>query len=184
MRKRCSRLDDTTGLAGIVKLFRPGDLVYSLLAGSSFYGVVSCVEDKANKIVVMWPGGRTCQHDPDEIALYALADESVRRHWRNTVGEELNESVVARVASSYIPEDYSNLRSRRAIYYMKSPRVYRRNRFERESGELNCPRCRQDGMQREPFQRGVHIYICPSCGFKITTDKLKDGPDEFEMLSE
>lgn len=182
MKKRCSRLDETTGLAGIIDLFSPGDLVYSILAGKSFYGVVAYVDKKANKIVAMWPGGRSCQHDPDEIALYPIADESIRRRWRNTVGEELNKSVVAKIANEFMPEDYSNLRSRRAIYYMKSPRVYRKNKFEKETGELNCPRCRDDVMSRESFQRGIYIYICPSCGFKITTDKLKDGPDEFEEM--
>jgi predicted RNA-binding Zn-ribbon protein involved in translation (DUF1610 family) len=62
--------------------------------------------------------------------------------------------------------------SRRALYHKQRGRVYQRSQSEAQADTLKCPRCKEDGMEKEPFTKGVHMYRCPSCGWKITTDKL------------
>jgi predicted RNA-binding Zn-ribbon protein involved in translation (DUF1610 family) len=64
------------------------------------------------------------------------------------------------------------LRSRRAVYHKERGRIYQRSKSESETGSLICPRCGASGMEKQPFTKGVGIYVCPSCGWKITTDKI------------
>ena len=61
---------------------------------------------------------------------------------------------------------------RRAVYHNERGRIYRRTRLEGDSSVLICPRCKSDGLELQPFTKSVKIYICPECGWKITTDKL------------
>jgi hypothetical protein len=65
----------------------------------------------------------------------------------------------------------AKLRSRRAVYHRERGRVYKRTRYEIQNGVLVCPRCRGEA-ERQPFTKSVKIYICPDCGWKITTDKV------------
>jgi predicted RNA-binding Zn-ribbon protein involved in translation (DUF1610 family) len=61
---------------------------------------------------------------------------------------------------------------RRAVYHKQRGRVYQRSQAEVQADTLKCPRCGEEGMEKEPFTKGVHMYRCPGCGWKITTDKL------------
>lgn len=68
--------------------FIAGDFVTPLDHGISttntFYGVVSHVDKKANKVVVEWNGGRVAQHDPQDLSLYAvlMGAEQIQRRFR------------------------------------------------------------------------------------------------------
>jgi len=64
------------------------------------------------------------------------------------------------------------MRSRRAVYHKQRGRVYQRSRVEVENETLRCPRCGEDGMEKESYTKGIYMFRCPSCGWKITTDKL------------
>jgi predicted RNA-binding Zn-ribbon protein involved in translation (DUF1610 family) len=84
--------------------------------------------------------------------------------------EDLHEESLENVVKASI--DYTNLHSRRAVYHKEKGRVYQMSKSESETGTLRCPRCKQEGLERQPFTRGVGIYVCPSCGWKITTDNI------------
>jgi predicted RNA-binding Zn-ribbon protein involved in translation (DUF1610 family) len=66
--------------------------------------------------------------------------------------------------------DYSELRSRRAMYWGAPDRVYRLTRTEQENGNAVCPKCKKE-MQKEPFTKSDKLYTCQSCGFKVPTSK-------------
>lgn len=71
----------------------------------------------------------------------------------------------------------TGLRSRRALYHKLPGRVYQRSLQEQNEGMLYCPRCRKQRHRRvllglNPYTKSEKIYICPACGWKITTDKL------------
>jgi len=65
---------------------------------------------------------------------------------------------------------------RMAAYHADKGRIYRRTQLERQMDMMICPRCRPDvvEMEKQPFVRGVGIWVCPGCGWKITTDKVMD----------
>ena len=65
----------------------------------------------------------------------------------------------------------AQLRSRRAMYFKEKGRVYKTTRGENTTGLVVCPKCRAD-MDLQPFTKSTKIYICPECGFKISTDKI------------
>jgi ribosomal protein L37AE/L43A len=63
----------------MIGLFKPGDIVSSVITGSvPFWGVVMRVEPKVNKVVVAWGGGSEVQHDPDEIQQALFVDGATR----------------------------------------------------------------------------------------------------------
>jgi len=85
--------------------------------------------------------------------------------------------VLARKLSVEALEYSQNQKGRRmAVYHRMRGRIYRRTKFERENDTLVCPRCRPDlvEMEKQPFVRGMGIWVCPKCGWKITTDKVID----------
>jgi len=65
---------------------------------------------------------------------------------------------------------------RMAVYHGGPGRHYRRTRRERDEDVAYCPRCRPElvEMELQPFTRGIGIWICPECGWKISTDKVTD----------
>jgi len=83
------------------------------------------------------------------------------------------QGIVAKInrIASKVADPYCNLQSRRAVYHHEVGRVYRRSQGEVEKDTCVCPKCKSD-MERQSFIRGVKIYICPDCLWKITTDKL------------
>ena len=89
---------------------------------------------------------------------YALKEESVKAVRKASAGE--------------------GRRMRTAVYFKERGRVYKRTRRERADEVMNCPRCRPDlvEMEKQPFTRGVGLWVCPNCGWKITTDKVIDEP--------
>jgi predicted RNA-binding Zn-ribbon protein involved in translation (DUF1610 family) len=62
-------------------------------------------------------------------------------------------------------------RSLLAVYHHDVGRVYKRSKGEVEKESCICPKCK-DIMERQPFSRGVKIYICPGCGWKIPSNKV------------
>ncbi len=63
-----------------------------------------------------------------------------------------------------------------AVYHGQRGRMYRRTRRERTEDTIFCPRCKPEmtNLELHPFVRGVGLWICPKCGWKITTDKVVD----------
>lgn len=59
-----------------------------------------------------------------------------------------------------------------AIYHKQRGRVYRQTREEKQTGTLQCPKCKEGFLSKQPYTRSTKIYICDNCGFKITTDKI------------
>ena len=59
-----------------------------------------------------------------------------------------------------------------ALYHSQKGRVYRRTRSEAQTGLVKCPKCKLNTLELQSFVRGVKIYICSNCGWKITTDKV------------
>lgn len=66
---------------------------------------------------------------------------------------------------------YKELRSRRAVYHRSKGRIYQRSKVEQDYNLLLCSKCKTS-MEEHSFTRGIHLYICPSCGWKITSDKI------------
>jgi ribosomal protein L37AE/L43A len=66
--------------------------------------------------------------------------------------------------------DYSNLRSRRAMYWGGPDRIYRLTKEEQQNGNAVCPRCKRQ-MQKEPFTKSEKLYTCEKCGFKVPSSK-------------
>lgn len=71
-------------------------------------------------------------------------------------------------------------RSRRGVYYMQAPRVYRRTKNEQDGAPLRCPDCGCEGMEKQRFTQSRKLWVCHECGFKIPTDKIVDKPIEDE----
>jgi len=67
--------------------------------------------------------------------------------------------------------DYSQLRSRRALYWGDKGRVYRVTRREQQEGTSVCPKCKGE-MEQQPFTKSEKLVSCPGCGFKIPSSKL------------
>lgn len=65
----------------------------------------------------------------------------------------------------------AELRSRRAVYHRERGRVYKRTRYETSNGVIICPRCKGEA-EKQSFTKSLKIYVCPDCGWKITTDKV------------
>jgi DNA-directed RNA polymerase subunit RPC12/RpoP len=76
--------------------------------------------------------------------------------------------------------DYSNLRSRRAMYWGAPDRIYRLTRNEQENGMAVCPRCKAE-MKKEPFTKSEKLYACPKCGFKVPSSKTTTTKIEIEV---
>lgn len=73
------------GLSDMITRFQPGDIVVPVTSKQEhFLGVVKEVLPKINKIVVLWNGGSSKQHDPDEIMLDAYQSEIVRTRMSKT----------------------------------------------------------------------------------------------------
>ena len=75
----------------------------------------------------------------------------------------------------------AKLRSRRAIYYMQSPRTYRMTKSEIDGEPLTCPKCGMPGLEKENFLRSDKMFVCPGCRFKIPASKLIKDPSELEV---
>ncbi len=88
---------------------------------------------------------------------------------KNLQQEVLHEESMSGV--SKVGSDFSKLKSRRAVYHRNKGRIYQRSKTEVNSGVVTCPKC-GGGMDKDGFSRGVHLYSCPECGWKITSDKL------------
>jgi len=79
--------------------------------------------------------------------------------------------IIQRLTNRLSGGRFASLRTRRAVYHAELDRIYRTTRSENELGVMNCPRCKKE-MDLQPYTRKNKIYICPKCGWKITTDKL------------
>ena len=71
-----------------------------------------------------------------------------------------------------------------ALYWKEKGRRYCPSREERDTGVLNCPRCKAQ-MGRTVYKKHVKLYACPSCLFLIKPGDLIDpaapgaeSPDE------
>jgi len=64
----------------------------------------------------------------------------------------------------------ASLKSRRAMYWGGTDRVYRLTKMEQEKGCASCPKCKVD-MVTDKFTKKEKLYICPDCGFKVPTGK-------------
>jgi predicted RNA-binding Zn-ribbon protein involved in translation (DUF1610 family) len=85
----------------MIELFHPGDIVDAMIVKkSNFFGVVTAVDRKCNKVYVAWNGGSVVQHDPDEISLCPYCTDEIAEKLRAVVG----------IANPV----YENLSSRRA----------------------------------------------------------------------
>jgi len=69
------------------------------------------------------------------------------------------------------PRTSARLKSRRGAYHVEKGRTYKRTRYEVDNDVVICPRCKGEA-ERQPFTKSTKIYVCPDCGWKITTDKL------------
>lgn len=134
--------------------FKRGDLVTPYYApGYDFYGVVIDVNQKENRVYVDF-SGTIRQMDPDEIRIVLkqkLLEASSERRGRNLEASKKN-----------------------AIYHCGRGRRYKYTKDELNSGRTFCPLCKQE-MEKASFKRGVQLYQCNSCGFKIPTEDVLDN---------
>lgn len=79
--------------------------------------------------------------------------------------------IVQNITNKLFGNRSASLWTRRAVYHAQRDRFYRTTRSENEIGMMSCPRCKKE-MDLQPFTKKTKIYICPECGWKITTDKL------------
>ena len=105
-------------LGNMIDQFRPGDIVDSIVTGSSdLWGVVVSVDRKCNKVVVAWAGGSEVQHDPDEIQPALLVGEELKERMRTIATRDSR--LASRRAKVADPGDAfpapSPLRSRRDL---------------------------------------------------------------------
>ena len=64
-----------------------------------------------------------------------------------------------------------NLRSRRAVYHRSKGRIYQRSQAELNNDMVSCPKCKVPTEQHS-YSRGVDLHVCPTCGWKTTSDKV------------
>ena len=234
-----------TDRPGIIDSFHPGDTVNSVLVSNAdhFYGIITAVDAKVNRVWVMWPSGQVSQHEPDEVMLFSYMDGHVREKLDDATkdvytspDEGLPVEEPKRIANKKIAKaifgdaqptkkttvpagfvgdpkahgldepvkggfsvmedlaktqhqeslkgasEFANLRSRRAIYYLTPPRIFRMDRTEiNGDNTLRCPNCGERKMEKDSFMRGIKLLACPECGFKVTSDKLVKSPVEIEV---
>ena len=139
--------------------FQVGDIVaVFFLPDGHFTGEVVGIDPVLGKVFVSF-GGRVTQMDPEEIRVCDLQKvEEVSQ------AASVTASRPTRVAGKMIS----------AIYHCDLGRKYKLTRSEQDNGVANCPRCYVE-MEKEPFARGVYLYRCPECSFKITTDDLYEA---------
>ena len=117
------------------------------------------------------------QHDPEEIS---VMDSLAARRMAGK-GSKVEESKFVtgptQETETVAEEEKkkskkSRISMRRGMYHCERGRVYRRTRREIDEGVYVCPKCKGDQMERQPFTKSVKILICPTCGWKISTDKI------------
>ena len=69
------------------------------------------------------------------------------------------------------PRTSHRLRSRRGAYHVEKGRTYKKTKYEVDNDVVVCPRCRGEA-EKQSFTKSTKLYVCPDCGWKITTDKL------------
>ena len=143
----------------VASRFKVGDRVSLSYTSDSYPGVVTKVEAEIGKVWVDF-SGNVKQMDPFEIRHDAT--ESI------PIKEQEVFTVKARRAQ-FIPAQI-----RQAIYHIQPGRNYKLTRKEQDDGVAYCPRCRAE-MTQKPFARGIQLFDCPDCEFKITTDHLFDS---------
>lgn len=187
-------------MARMIDQYRPGSVVlctYQVI-GDSLVGVVERVNKVENKVYVAWNGGPVKQHDPDEIMLAErpvspgkeikkrdqvvkqTAEQPAIKTARRMSGNKEENDIVAidpndvethsggfDIVQNLIKEH----KKRFALYHGQRGRYYRRTRRERDDNVCVCPRCKIE-MEGQPFTKGIKLYSCPECGFKIPADKL------------
>jgi len=121
-----------------------------------FQGTVVDVNKAEHKVIVDF-SGTVKQMEPDEIR---LIPQQVRPNLE--AARRGNNKLAERTASLV-----------RAIYHVDLGRKYKRTRSEADGGIVNCPTCHGE-MGREKYMRGVGMYRCPGCGFKIRNDEIMD----------
>lgn len=58
-----------------------------------------------------------------------------------------------------------------AAYFKSKGRIYQRSKFEKAEDVCICPKCKEH-MNLEPFTKGIKIWICPDCGWKISENNV------------
>ena len=53
-------------------------------------------------------------------------------------------------------------------------RKYKYTTEELNNGIVRCPKCKFE-MDKENYKRGVKLYHCMNCGFRIPTEDIVDG---------
>lgn len=154
--------------------FSVGDRVSLSYTSDSYPGIVTKVEADIGKVWVDF-SGNVKQMDPFEI-----------RHDANEVVQIEEDEVFTGSTrrSRHMPSQ-----KRQAIYHIQPGRHYKLTRQEQDQGTAFCPRCHAE-MNKAPFARGVQLFDCPDCSFKITTDHVFDAeyrtpsPDDTECAEE
>lgn len=145
--------------------FQPGDIVSILfVSDGQFTGEVIEVDNFLGKVYVSI-GGKITQMDPEEIRICDI--QKVRE-------VELENEEISDVTATVTRPAKLASKMLSAIYHCDLGRKYKLTQQEQDSGIANCPRCHVE-MDREPFARGVYLYRCGNCDFKITTDDLYDA---------
>jgi len=131
------------------------------------------------------------EHELDDYYLYK-GDV-----WRVTNRSVVNQGAVddfnnAQIRKKASEVDYSQLKSRRAMYWGGPGRQYRLTKQEQDQGSVVCPRCKSE-VSLKPFTKQEKIYTCDDCGFMIPTGKVMkervkieiepDGEVEIEIAS-
>ena len=134
--------------------FKKGDLVTPYYAPAfDFYGVVINVNQKENRVYVDF-NGTIRQMDPDEIRVVLkqrMFEDAEERRGVNLTASKKN-----------------------AIYHCDLGRKYKYTNEELDSGSARCPKCKSE-MDKENYKRGVKLFHCRNCGFKIPTEDIIDG---------
>ena len=154
--------------------FSVGDRVSLSYTSDSYPGIVTKVEADIGKVWVDF-SGNVKQMDPFEI-----------RHDANEVVQIEEDEVFT---GSTRRARHMPSQKRQAIYHIQPGRHYKLTRQEQDQGTAFCPRCHAE-MNKAPFARGVQLFDCPDCAFKITTDHVFDAeyrtpsPDDTECAEE
>jgi ribosomal protein L37AE/L43A len=151
-----------------------GDYVVPLFISSpmdAIHGIVTHVSSAEDRVYVAWNGGPVKQHDPDEI-MVAVRNVKVENNTKtedvvidNPTMSDAQDKVEKNGRKASIG------RRKTALYHGGVGRTYRRTRAEINEGAYTCPSCKGN-LDLDKYMKSVKIYVCPNCGWKITTDKV------------
>jgi hypothetical protein len=134
----------------MINRFEPGMFVRPVIVESnSFYGIVTEINKPENKVYVAWGNGAISQHDPDEIMLEHILNNTSGR--RQSLPEELSNKhrTVARsmgakewdtnpwaVCHTTVNKDKDPEKYERCVKKVKKQQASRRDIYSSENGTV------------------------------------------------